>query len=487
MNMSTVLKKSMIPVLLMIVMLLTLLTNSNRAHADNEPNLALNPNGTGYPELTASNTCGCDSVWSVVNGIFSYNESPRDRWTNYGSPNPTDWVAINFGSAKSFNQVKLYVFNDGGGVQTPASYLIQYWNGSDWISPTNQIKTPELPEASLSSKATPATTLNTVDFDTVTSDKLRVVFTSRSFSYSGLVELEVFLHQTEDQIAAAAVMTLIGQLPVQASVALTDKPAISAARTAYNNLTLAQRSLVTNLSKLTAAEAAIAALEVDQIAAAAVMTLIGQLPVQASVALTDKPAITVARIAYNVLTVSQKSLVTNLSKLTAAEAAIVTLETPKMKDINILSAFGDESGHRITIKLSSVLDVTYGVQPAKFQILASGVQSTATNAVYDLTDSSHQTIKLSFASPVLLNETSVSISIQSGAFKTSSNELNNAIQSRPVITFKKLDLSNDNRIGVDDIVLMMSNAASQIDVNQDGVFNREDIFILLSQISMRLR
>jgi len=82
-----VFKKSVMPVLILVVaIIISLSTASNRAHAMNEPNLALNPNPnpntTEFPNLTASFTCGCDSVWSTVNGVFSYNENPRDRWTN---------------------------------------------------------------------------------------------------------------------------------------------------------------------------------------------------------------------------------------------------------------------------------------------------------------------------------------------------------------------------------------------------------------------
>jgi hypothetical protein len=214
------------------------------------------------------------------------------------------------------------------------------------------------------------------------------------------------------------------------------------------------------------------------------MTQIGQLPIQASVALSDKTAITAARTAYDNLTVSQKNLVTNLSKLTAAEAAIAVLE---LKDVTVLSAFSDATGNTITLKLSSVLDVTYSMQAAKFQVIANAAPVTVTNAVYDSTDSSRQTIKLTLSSPVLLNATLVTLSLQNGAFKTSNNELNNGIHSRPVITFKNLDLSHDNLIGIDDIVQMIVNPALQIDVNQDGIFNREDILILLGQISTHLR
>jgi 3',5'-cyclic AMP phosphodiesterase CpdA len=57
------------------------------------------------------------------------------------------------------------------------------------------------------------------------------------------------------------------------------------------------------------------------------MTAIEQLLIQAVVTLSDETAIVAARAAYDNLSVSQKSLVTNLSKLTDAEAALATLDT----------------------------------------------------------------------------------------------------------------------------------------------------------------
>jgi hypothetical protein len=61
--------------------------------------------------------------------------------------------------------------------------------------------------------------------------------------------------------------------------------------------------------------------------------------------------------------------------------------------------------------------------------------------------------------------------------------LNNAILSRAVITFKNLDLSGDSEIGVDDIAIIARSTQFHVDVNQDGVFDREDVSSLLSQIS----
>jgi|GEM_PF-2505716 len=163
--------------------LLLLPVMSAVVQAQGSDNLALNPEGSGFPEVSASYTCGCDSAWSTVNGIYSYTDNPRDRWTNYGSPNAADWVAVDFGAPKSFNQVKLYVFDDGGGVRPPASYEVQVWDGSGWTPVQNAVLTPTVPAAAL----------NTADFDPVTAAKMRVVFTNGA-AYNGIVELEVLMN-----------------------------------------------------------------------------------------------------------------------------------------------------------------------------------------------------------------------------------------------------------------------------------------------------
>ncbi|WP_131018810.1 hypothetical protein [Paenibacillus thalictri] len=396
-----------------ILLMMMLISSPSESYAQNATNLALNPAGTGYPQVSASYTCGCDNVWSIVNGIQSYTENPRDRWTNYGSPNTSDTIDIQFGAAASFNQVKLYIYDDHGGVQPPASYEVQYWNGNAWTGVTNPIKNP----------AIPAAYLNTVNFDTVFSSKLRIVITNSSQAYSGLVELEVFLGDTAaDNNAASAVMTAIGQLPERAAVTLADKPAIAAARTAYEQLTAYQKNLVTNLGKLTEAEAAISEWELYII--------------------------------------------------------------PGGKDPGVLSAFSDAAGYSATVTLSSVLNATYGVQAGKFMAAGSGATATsAVYAVYAAIDSNLQTIKVTFPAPVFLNDDDVTLSFQGGAMMTANNEPVNGVRQLPVIPFGKLDLSHDGRIGIEDIVLMLGNPVFRLDLNRDGTFDRDDVLIFMRQIS----
>lgn len=130
--------------------------------------------------VSASYTYYQDDVAQLCDGIISYNDSPRNRWTAYNSPNASDWAEYDFGSDCTFSSAKLYVYNDNGGVQSPASYDIQYWNGSGWVSVSDLSITPSQPE----------TGLNTATFSAVTSSKFRIVLNHKGNGvYSGLTEL----------------------------------------------------------------------------------------------------------------------------------------------------------------------------------------------------------------------------------------------------------------------------------------------------------
>lgn len=130
-----------------------------------------------------------------------------------------------------------------------------------------------------------------------------------------------------DAKLAKVVTDQIAALPAVAKLTLTDKAAVTAARTAYDALTTAQKALVTNLGTLTAAEAKITELQTaaDKVAAKAVSDQIAALPAVDKLALTDKDAVAAARAVYDALSEAQKKLVTNLSTLTAAEAQMAKL------------------------------------------------------------------------------------------------------------------------------------------------------------------
>lgn len=134
-----------------------------------------------------------------------------------------------------------------------------------------------------------------------------------------------------DRAAAAAVDSLIDEI---GEVTLESKQAIETARAAYDSLTPTQKTYVTQLDTLTAAEAAYKAL-VDQKAADDVMEKINEI---GEVTLDSKTAIEAARAAYDALTNDQKTLVENYDVLTAAEAELARLEAEAKYEADLAAA-----------------------------------------------------------------------------------------------------------------------------------------------------
>ena len=103
--------------------------------------------------------------------------------TSYESPTKTDWLEIDFGRAVEFRRVELAIYDDRGGVQPPTSYVIQHWTGTEWHEVSNTKKSPEQPLGSQWNEAC---------FDPLTSSKVRIVFTHRGQSRSGVSEVLIW-------------------------------------------------------------------------------------------------------------------------------------------------------------------------------------------------------------------------------------------------------------------------------------------------------
>ena len=146
--------------------------------------LAMNLKGEGFPKASASFHDVYGGLPNLANdGRVNYRPTPVNRWTSYGSKSPTDWLEIDFGVAKEVGRVELYIYDDQGGVQPPSSYTVQYSLDGKWRDAERQVKTPATPIGSA---------VNTVTFAHVTTSKVRIVFTHRGESRSGLTEIEVW-------------------------------------------------------------------------------------------------------------------------------------------------------------------------------------------------------------------------------------------------------------------------------------------------------
>ncbi|MET7460235.1 discoidin domain-containing protein [Nonomuraea sp. NPDC005501] len=130
---------------------------------------------------SASYTGSGSTVAGAVDG-YPINEP---FWGAGGSPNSQDWYELNFGAARTFNEVRLY-FKDSRPASTtyraPSAYDIQYYNGSAWVSVPSQAKSP----------ATPQANYNVVKFGAVNAQRVRVLATNASGAKTGLTEIKVF-------------------------------------------------------------------------------------------------------------------------------------------------------------------------------------------------------------------------------------------------------------------------------------------------------
>jgi hypothetical protein len=146
------------------------------------PDLAFNATSAGYPRALASFTSQYDRVEDVNDLRVAFTRYSRNRWTAYGTPNPTDWLEIDFDSALVVRTIELYLWGDGTGVKAPRSISVQAWRDSTWVDVEARSRQPERPLAGAR---------NVITVAPVRTSKLRVVFEHDLPSVSGVTELIV--------------------------------------------------------------------------------------------------------------------------------------------------------------------------------------------------------------------------------------------------------------------------------------------------------
>jgi hypothetical protein len=147
-------------------------------------NLAYNPGDKQFPKATASFLDRFGGKPDLaIDGKTNFQPNPVNRWTSYESPNATDWLAVDFGAEQRFSRLELAIYDDRGGVQAPARYDVQFWDGKEWQDVIGAMKLPEKPAGGQ---------FNEVRFTPVKASKVRVVFTHARKARSGITELLVW-------------------------------------------------------------------------------------------------------------------------------------------------------------------------------------------------------------------------------------------------------------------------------------------------------
>lgn len=149
----------------------------NKAGVDLTADLPNYAQGVGTAaSYTASGTAGANAVDG-----FPINEP---NWGTWGSPNATDYLQLNLGTARTVNEVRLWFRNDRATnhYRPPASYQIQYLNGSTWTNVSSAVKTPSSPQSNY----------NVVQFGAVSTTGLRVQVTHASGFKTALTEVKAY-------------------------------------------------------------------------------------------------------------------------------------------------------------------------------------------------------------------------------------------------------------------------------------------------------
>ena len=146
-------------------------------------NFAVNNTGATYPQATASYSLSSDPAGEATNGKYFYTHVPTDRWSTWTSTEPQHTFSVDFGQNRTIHTVKLYLYSDGGGVQTPTSYTIQYWNGTAWTNVTETSRTPTTPTGNRA---------NVVEFTQVSTSRIRAVLNHSGQIAVGMTEFEAW-------------------------------------------------------------------------------------------------------------------------------------------------------------------------------------------------------------------------------------------------------------------------------------------------------
>jgi hypothetical protein len=130
------------------------------------------PPGATDLALTATPSASYTSPWEHVtainDGVYptSSNDSQDLRWGTWPQQGE-QWIELDWDHPVTTNGSSVYFLDDGGGVRLPASWKVQYWDGSAF---TDVPAPGSYPAAD--------NTFNTVTFGSVTTTRLRVVLES---------------------------------------------------------------------------------------------------------------------------------------------------------------------------------------------------------------------------------------------------------------------------------------------------------------------
>ncbi|MFC7533894.1 discoidin domain-containing protein [Actinoplanes sp. GCM10030250] len=140
-----------------------------------------NPNLAASATPSASYTSSWENVAAINDGIDppSSNDTVNPRWGTW--PNTgQQWAELTWPAAQTLRSAQIYFFDDGQGIDLPASWKLQYWNGSAYVDVPSPSGYPAV-----------GNQYNQVSFGQISTTRLRVALTSGASSV-GLLEVKAY-------------------------------------------------------------------------------------------------------------------------------------------------------------------------------------------------------------------------------------------------------------------------------------------------------
>jgi hypothetical protein len=186
------------------VLRLTASDGAATASADVTTEVAALPdivNVAPFAAASASYTSPWEDVTAVNDDIdpSQSNDSTNPRWGTWPQQG-TQWVQLQWPNAVKVDSADVYFFDDGGGVLVPASWKLQYWNGSAFADVPGVSGYPVAKDQ-----------YNKVTFPAVTTTRLRVELVSGGASV-GLLEVKTYA-VSPVSIRPVHQPTLVNQVP----------------------------------------------------------------------------------------------------------------------------------------------------------------------------------------------------------------------------------------------------------------------------------
>ncbi|ASA23852.1 S-layer homology domain-containing protein [Paenibacillus donghaensis] len=147
---------------------------------------------------SASYTSAWESVYGVNDGYIPYtsyslgDSKLETQYGNWGGSGDSHWLQYTWSQPVSLSGSSLYFYDDGSGVQVPADYSLDYWDGTAGKF---------VPVTHLSDKGKVKGEFNAVTFDEVKTDKLRLTLVRQPGSWTGVKEWRALSAKPEGEIA----------------------------------------------------------------------------------------------------------------------------------------------------------------------------------------------------------------------------------------------------------------------------------------------